>query len=162
MPRATVAARVVAPPRAADQPPRGDRHRGGTPHLAGRILLGRRVLHFVDNTVALSKAVHGYANEPDMAAATNAIHVCDAVFGIDAWFEWVPSHANVSDLPSREPATWDDEARAIMAALRERMAAQGFGRRDLRLPTVAELEDPSEMLRRAREVVAQIEAGVRN
>ena len=101
------------------------------------VLLGRRVLHFVDNTVALSKAVHGYANEPDMAAATNAIHVCDAVFGIDAWFEWVPSHANVSDLPSREPATWDEEARAIMAALRERMAAQGFGRRDLRLPTVA-------------------------
>ena len=126
------------------------------------VLLGRRVLHFVDNTVALSKAVHGYANEPDMAAATNAIHVCDAVFGIDAWFEWVPSHANVSDLPSREPATWDEEARAIMAALRERMAAQGFGRRDLRLPTVAELEDPSEMLRGARKVVAQIEAGAWN
>jgi hypothetical protein len=30
-------------------------------------LLGKRVVHFVDNTVALSAAVHGYANEPDRA-----------------------------------------------------------------------------------------------
>ena len=125
------------------------------------VLSGRRVLHFVDNTVALSKAVHGYANEPDMAAATNAIHICDAVLGIDAWFEWVPSHANVSDLPSRKPSTWDAEARAVMATLRERMAVQGFGRRNLRLPTAAQLDDPSEMLRVARETAARLEAGAR-
>ena len=67
------------------------------------VLLGRRVLSFIDNTVALSKSVHGYVNEPDMAAVVNALHVCDAAFGVESWNEWVPSHANVSDLPSREP-----------------------------------------------------------
>ena len=37
------------------------------------------MLHFVDNTVALSKAVHGYANEPDMAAVVNAASQAVAV-----------------------------------------------------------------------------------
>ena len=77
------------------------------------VLYRRRVLHFIGNTVALSKAVHGYAREPDMAAVVNSLHVCDAALGVEAWFEWVPTHANVSDLPSREPSTWDGEARAI-------------------------------------------------
>ena len=66
-------------------------------------MAGRKVIHFIDNTVALSKAVHGYANEPDMAAAANALHVCDAVLSIDAWLEWVPSAANVADLPTAAP-----------------------------------------------------------
>ena len=114
------------------------------------VLYGRRVLHFIDNTVALSKSVHGYANEPDMAAVVNALHVCDAALGVEAWFEWVPSHANVSDLPSRDPSTWDDEARTIMASLRARMSARGIRHRELRLPTVAQLEDPSLMLAGAR------------
>jgi len=54
------------------------------------VLFGRQVLSFIDNTVALSKAVHGYANEPDMAAVINSLHACDAALGIDAWNEWVP------------------------------------------------------------------------
>ena len=33
-----------------------------------------KVLHLIDNTVALSKSVHGYANEPDMAAVVNSLH----------------------------------------------------------------------------------------
>ena len=48
-----------------------------------------------------------------------------------------------------------------MATLRERMAVQGFGRRNVRLPTAAQLEDPSEMLRVARETAARLEAGAR-
>ena len=52
---------------------------------------------------------------PDMAAVTNALHVCDAVLGIDAWLEWVPSAANVADLPSRAASTWSVSARALMA-----------------------------------------------
>ena len=100
------------------------------------VLLGRRVLSFIDNTVALSKSVHGYANEPDMAAVVNALHVCDAALGVESWNEWVPSHANVSDLPSRVPSTWDEEARAVMNRLRARMREQGFGRRTLLLPSI--------------------------
>ena len=30
----------------------------------GHLLRGRRVYHFVDNTVTLSAAIHGYANQP--------------------------------------------------------------------------------------------------
>ena len=43
-----------------------------------------------------------YANEPaDMAAVINALPCYDAALQCDAWFEWVPSAANVADLPSR-------------------------------------------------------------
>ena len=93
------------------------------------------MIHFIDNTVALSKAVHGYANEPDMAAAANAPHVCDAVLSIDAWLEWVPSDVNVADLPSRAASTWSESARALTAKTHQRISAQCFGRRTLRLPT---------------------------
>ena len=112
------------------------------------VLRGRRVLHFVDNTAALSKLVHGYAREPDMAAVTNSLHVCDAVLDVDAWFEWVPSHANISDLPSRDPSTWDAEARAVMGRLRQRVAKEDA--RSVVFPSVEELRDPSAMLARAR------------
>ena len=112
------------------------------------MLRGRRVLHFIDNTVALSKTVHGYANEPDMAAATSVLHLCDAMLGVDSWFEWVPSHANISDLPSRDQATWDEEARAVMARLRTRVRKED--RREVAFPSTAELDDPGVMLERAR------------
>ena len=46
-----------------------------------------------------------------------------------------------------------------MAKLRARMAAQGFGRRELRLPSAAQLEDPSEMLRGAQALAAAVAAG---
>jgi hypothetical protein len=108
---------------------------------------GRRALCFVDNTVALSKAVHGYAQAPDMAAVSNALHVCDACLGVDAWFEWVPSNANVSDLPSRDPASWDAAARGVMERLRKRVAPGDA--RSMAMPTVAELDDPVAMLQRA-------------
>jgi len=123
------------------------------------VLFGRRVLSFIDNTCALSKSVHGYANEPDMAAVVNALHVCDAALGIESWNEWVPSHANVSDLPSREPSTWDAEARAVMDVLRARMREQGFGRRTLLLPSVAQLDNPSVMFEAARDLAATVTAG---
>ena len=124
------------------------------------VLAGRRVIHFIDNTVALSKAVHGYANEPDMATVTNALHVCDAVLGIDAWWEWVPSAANVADLPSRAASTWSAAARALMAKIHQRISAQGFGRRTLQLPTADQLDDPVAMMRGALEMAAAVKAGV--
>ena len=123
------------------------------------VLAGRKVIHFLDNTTALSKAVHGYANEPDMATITNSLHMCDAMLGIDAWWEWVPSKANVADLPSRDPSTWDDEARGVMAKLHSRIDEQGFGRRELRLPTSAQLGSPAAMLHGARMLAAGVAAG---
>ena len=122
------------------------------------VLHQRKVLHFIDNTVALSKAVHGYAKDPDMAAVVNSLHACDAALGVDAWFEWVPSHANISDLPSRDPAAWDDEARGLMGWIRARMAARGIAPRELRLPTVAQLDDPLVMVEASRALAADAAA----
>ena len=93
-----------------------------------------------------------------MAAVVNSLHACDAALGIEAWFEWVPSHANVSDLPSRDPATWDDEARALMESIRARMAARGIRPRELRLPTVGQLNDPLLMVEAARALADDAEA----
>ena len=123
------------------------------------VLAGREVIHFVDNTTALSKAVHGYANEPDMANLVNSLHICDAMLAIDAWWEWVPSKANVADLPSRDPSTWDEAARHVMAKINSRMDEQGFGRRELRLPTTAQLSVPAEMMHGARTLAAAVVTG---
>ena len=120
---------------------------------------GREVIHFVDNTTALSLAVHGYANEPDMANLVNSLHICDAMLAIDAWWEWVPSKANVADLPSRDPSTWDEAARRVMAKINSRMDEQGFGRRELRLPTAAQLSVPAEMMHGARTLAAAVVTG---
>ena len=94
-----------------------------------------------------------------MANLVNSLLICDAVLAIDAWWEWVPSKANVADLPSRDPSTWDDAARRVMARINSRMDEQGFGRRELRLPTAAQLSVPAEMLDGARTLAAAVVTG---
>ena len=90
-------------------------------------MAGRRVLHFIDNTSALSASVHGYAGAADMAAFVNALHLSDALMGVDPWYEWVPSKANISDLPSRSEAEWSAEDADVMGELRSRPGYQGPG-----------------------------------
>ena len=65
----------------------------------------------------------------------------------------------MADLPSREPSTWDDAARRVMAKINSRMDEQGFGRRELRLPTTAQLSVPAEMLHGARTLAAAVVTG---
>ena len=77
--------------------------------------------------------------------------MCDAALRVDAWWEWVPSAANVADLPSRAASTWGESARALMAKIHQRISDQGFGRRTLRLPTADQLDDPVAMMRGARD-----------
>ena len=105
------------------------------------VLHERRVLAFVDNTSALSKAVHGYANAPDTAAIINTLHLYDAALEVDAWYEWVPSAANPADLPSREPSTWKARDVETMAYYRSKA---NHHRRDLKMPTRAELDTPQQ------------------
>ena len=62
---------------------------------------GRSVIQFQDNTAALSALVHGYASKPDMSRIVNAYHLAQFLLGVRVWFEWVPSEANLADLPSR-------------------------------------------------------------
>ena len=66
-----------------------------------QILRGRRVIHFIDNTSAISCLLHGYSGKPDSALLVNAFHLFNAGLKADIHFEYVESKANVADLPSR-------------------------------------------------------------
>jgi len=66
------------------------------------LLFDEAVVHFVDNTGALSNMVHGYARTPDCGRLVNSLHLALAALRCKVWFEWVPSKANVADLPSRD------------------------------------------------------------
>ena len=65
-------------------------------------LRGRQINHFIDNTVALSGLVHGYARKLDLARMINAFHLQVAALGASVFYEFVPSLCNVADLPSRD------------------------------------------------------------
>jgi hypothetical protein len=100
-------------------------------------LLRRRVVHFIDNTGALSALVHGYASKADCARMVNVYHVQAAALGAQFWGEWVPSKANPGDIPTRPERAHEME---------------GMARRiTIKLPRVADIEaHPREQVRRAR------------
>ena len=64
-------------------------------------LAGRRVIHFVDNAVALSGMVHGYARDADLAVMVNAYHLMSTALRARPYLDYVASKANIADLPSR-------------------------------------------------------------
>ena len=45
--------------------------------------------------------IHGYASRTDMARLSNMYHLQNFHMNVDAWHEWVPSEANIADIPSR-------------------------------------------------------------
>ena len=65
------------------------------------IFRGRRVNHFVDNTVALSALVHGYSGKVELAKAVNVFYLQLTGLRTSVYFDYVPSKANIADLPSR-------------------------------------------------------------
>ena len=65
------------------------------------LFAGRKVNHFVDNTVALSALVHGYSGKPDLAKPVNIFYLQTVALRTSVYFEYVPSKANIADLPSR-------------------------------------------------------------
>ena len=64
-------------------------------------LRGRDVIHFIDNTGALSALAKGYTGDIDSARLVHAFHMFNAAAQANVWFNFVPSGANISDLPSR-------------------------------------------------------------
>ena len=58
-----------------------------------QILRGRRVIHFIDNTSAISCLLHGYSGKPDSALLVNAFHLFNAGLKADIHFEYVESKA---------------------------------------------------------------------
>ena len=65
------------------------------------LFCGRHVVQFNDNTGALSSLINGYASKPDMARIVNVYHLSQFFLRAQVWLEWIPSAANIADLPSR-------------------------------------------------------------
>ena len=62
---------------------------------------GLRLLHFIDNTAALANIISGSAKSLDIAAVVVWYQILAVELSACPWFEYVESHLNVSDLPSR-------------------------------------------------------------
>ena len=91
------------------------------------LFVGRRVHHFIDNTVALSALVHGYSGQLDLAKMVNAFFLQMAGLRASVYFDYVPSKANIADLPSR------GERAALLRELRGLRPAPG-ARESLHVP----------------------------
>ena len=76
-----------------------------------QLLRGKRVYWHVDNCAALSACVHGYANKLDMAMMANSVQLALCALGARAYFEWVPTEANIADTPSRVSRVEDMDAK---------------------------------------------------
>ena len=64
-------------------------------------LRGRRVLHWIDNTSVISALTKGYSRAPDSVRILHVFKAYCLGLGVSIWFQWVPSKANIADLPSR-------------------------------------------------------------
>jgi hypothetical protein len=64
-------------------------------------LLGREVIHWVDNQSAMAGFVKGYSGKEDTALILSAFSFKMAELQFRVWWEFVPSAQNVADLPSR-------------------------------------------------------------
>ena len=84
---------------------------------AAALDLGRTVQHWIDNTVALSALVHGYAGKRDLARSVNIFYLQSVSLRTSVYFEYVPSKANIADLPSRYAFA---ELRAELVGMRMR------------------------------------------
>ena len=54
------------------------------------------------SAVALSALVHGYSGKVDLASMVNAFYLQAAGLRTSVYFDYVPSKANIADLPSRD------------------------------------------------------------
>ena len=55
--------------------------------------------------MAFSALVHGYAKKPELAKSVNMFYLQMIALCARVFFEYVPSKANIADLPSREAFT---------------------------------------------------------
>ena len=77
-----------------------------SPYLScPELLAGKRVIHWIDNTSAISALNKGYSARPDSARLVHAFHAFNLGLEARVWFEYVNTDANVSDAPSRDDLT---------------------------------------------------------
>ena len=94
------------------------------------LVQGRKVHHFIDNTVALSALVNGYSGKLELAKMTNIFYMQMIGLRASVYFDYVPSKANIADLPSR--ARFD----LLLPELRG-LAVRGLAPDTLVVPSVA-------------------------
>ena len=66
-----------------------------------RSLVNKEYPRASNTTQQLSLLIHGYASKPDMSRIVNVFHIAQFLLRSRVWLEWVPSAANLGDLPSR-------------------------------------------------------------
>ena len=98
-------------------------------HTLREDLRDRHVVHYIDNMSAMAALVKGYSRALDSARIVHALHAWNAGVRVSAWFEYVPSKANIADLPSRS------EFRLL-----NRMRSEDVG---VRLPGVEDWFEPA-------------------
>ena len=86
--------------------------------------------HFIDNSAALFGVAKGYSKVPDSAKMIHAFHALNVQLVAAVDFEWVPTDANIADLPSR----------GDFALLRTLGGDEAF--RPAVLPTLGAMVDP--------------------
>ena len=59
------------------------------------------VVHWIDNRGCIAALIKGYSTAPDNLNMLHAFSAFRLGRGLDIWFEWVASKANIADLPSR-------------------------------------------------------------
>ena len=60
------------------------------------------VIHWIDNTSALAALMKGYSGVTDSARLVHIFHAWNFSAHARVWWEYVPTKANPSDLPSRQ------------------------------------------------------------
>jgi hypothetical protein len=80
------------------------------------LFIDRHIIHWVDNTSAVAGLIRGYSGVPDSARIVHAFWALAAALGLDVWFEYVPSEANIADAPSRGDCSYLHELGSVDCA----------------------------------------------
>ena len=62
------------------------------------LIKGRKVVHYIDNAVALSALVHGYSGKPDLAKSVNVFYLQMLSLRASVYFDYVPTKANIQEI----------------------------------------------------------------
>ena len=116
-------------------------------------LYGRRVLFWIDNLAAKYGLQKGYSKVDDSGRIINAFRALQSALHLRIHFEYVPSHQNLADLPSR--GNFDEMFEVIYLATGVRMVSQGEGKNffkyDFVLPSFESWKAPLVYLASKRE-----------
>ena len=105
----------------------------------GNMIVGGRILVFVDNQSVLGALRKGSSPSQDLLRIVGAVWDEANRLNIQAIFLWVPSALNIADFPSRAsdpqiPGSSKVQLGGILAEVSEQLMSKGLGRR----PTIGE------------------------